>query len=815
MDLSFCHICRRIALAVFLVCSCASSLLANPVPIRSTDASPLVLFGAQSGKPSAADVRLTLETAKKAGYSEFMVYPRSGLEYEYMGEDWLDLVGNYLREAERLGMGIWLYDEFNWPSGSCHGKVTEDHPEFANTTCALYAKDDGSYDWRYFKAKATSANVFDEDAMKRFRKLTHEVYERRFSRYFGTVIRGIFTDEPGSEQWSATTDPGAEVEFRWYPGLERDYWAETGRNFRTDVEAYCRDNSKSTVWEDYTTVMGHAFRRAFIDPITAWCDRLGIVSTGHLMNEAAPLTAAVSNGLTLHVLKGLSYPCVDEIFTHTTTEQAEWLTLATAQHAIGRRGNGGAAELFALGPSDLSFDRMRQMIWLAATHKIDTYFLSLHHQSARGFIEKPHYSMFQSPFQPWFYDQSLFHETAREAARFAGKPFVCDVAVRYRERLAGRISKTRDGDMPLVALLRGLESRQFTVNLVEEDEMCEEPVVFDFDGEGIVEAGGRRFKDAAEALAFAGSCLPSKWRASELGATASDLLMRRYDDGSAVFLNLKEEDRALVFLKDGIEIPFMLPGRGVWIYRPVAEEWRLTIDRPNVRRIRFLADGAAKLFLEKPVKVRFATCALPEASAKVTLDGFPLSGSKECSFLGFGYDKDYLETDPVELGAGEHVFTCEGREDRGLFLPVLWMEGKFAVVEPDRIIELPDVVGNGPLSEFALADFSGKVTYSADVAVPKDARYIVLGTGHAAASVRLAGHDLGTRLFSPWRFEIPADLRGKTETLEITITTSVRPMFGIESDDIQGALPSGKPDWVKTIPSEHDVGLVFTYWSNE
>ena len=81
------------------------------------------------------------------------------------------------------------------------------------------------------------------------------------------------------------------------------------------------------------------------------------------MDEANPLSAAVSNGLTLHALKGLSYPCVDEIFTRTTTEKAEWLTFATAQHAISRRGNGGAVELFALGPSDLSFDRMRQMIW--------------------------------------------------------------------------------------------------------------------------------------------------------------------------------------------------------------------------------------------------------------------------------------------------------------------------------------------------------------------------------------------------------------------------------------------------------------------
>ena len=40
--------------------------------------SPLVPFGAQSGRPTEADVIKTLEDARKAGYSEFMVYPRSG-----------------------------------------------------------------------------------------------------------------------------------------------------------------------------------------------------------------------------------------------------------------------------------------------------------------------------------------------------------------------------------------------------------------------------------------------------------------------------------------------------------------------------------------------------------------------------------------------------------------------------------------------------------------------------------------------------------------------------------------------------------------
>ena len=82
----------------------------------------------------------------------------------------------------------------------------------------------------------------------------------------------------------------------------------------------------------------------------------------------------------------------------------------------------------------------------------------------------------------------------------------------------------------------------------------------------------------------------------------------------------------------------------------------------------------------------------------------------------------------------------------------------------------------------------------------------------AAATVRLDGRDLGTRLFAPWRYPVPTDLRGKKAKLEITVTTSVRPMFGKESDDVPGALPSNKPGWVKTIAPERNVGLNFATW---
>ena len=95
--------------------------------------------------------------------------------------------------------------------------------------------------------------------------------------------------------------------------------------------------------------------------------------------------------------------------------------------------------------------------------------------------------------------------------------------------------------------------------------------------------------------------------------------------------------------------------------------------------------------------------------------------------------------------------------------------------------------------------------------MPESAEAIVLDTGRSLASVKLGGHDLGTRLIAPWRYQVPADLRGKRAKLEITLTTSVRPMFGKESDDVPGALPSNKPSWVQTIPGE-TPGLFDARW---
>ena len=193
----------------------------------------------------------------------------------------------------------------------------------------------------------------------------------------------------------------------------------------------------------------------------------------------------------------------------------------------------------------------------------------------------------------------------------------------------------------------------------------------------------------------------------------------------------------------------------------------------------------------------------------MTLDGVPLVAARPCTFLGFGFDNGYRETERISLAPGEHVFTCVGYGDVGLFLPALWMEGDFAVADElsasrQVLHPLPERAPCGPLSSTGLADFAGKATYGADVDIPAGAESLEIGTGHAAATVRLGGCDLGTRLFAPWRFAVPAELRGTRQRLEITVTTSIRPIFGTGEFK--------RPSWVHMNPEETGTGLAYARW---
>ncbi|MFD4192657.1 glycosyl hydrolase [Amycolatopsis thermoflava] len=65
------------------------------------------------------------------GIYEAVVFPYGGASMQpaFLTEEWFTLIEHVLREAQRTGMKMWLFNDNNFPSGRAGLKVAEEHPE--------------------------------------------------------------------------------------------------------------------------------------------------------------------------------------------------------------------------------------------------------------------------------------------------------------------------------------------------------------------------------------------------------------------------------------------------------------------------------------------------------------------------------------------------------------------------------------------------------------------------------------------------------------------------------------------------------------
>ena len=76
-------------------------------------------------------MRLQIRLMADKGVRAAMPHPRFGMDRRfYLEEPYWDAMDAALDEARKAGSAIWLYDEYNWPSGGAGGRVTDGHPEF-------------------------------------------------------------------------------------------------------------------------------------------------------------------------------------------------------------------------------------------------------------------------------------------------------------------------------------------------------------------------------------------------------------------------------------------------------------------------------------------------------------------------------------------------------------------------------------------------------------------------------------------------------------------------------------------------------------
>lgn len=83
-------------------------------------------FWSWNGRLEEAELCRQIDIIKEMGFGGYFMHSRTGLETEYLGEEWFELTNKCADYGYGKGMEAWLYDEDRWPSGSAGGMVTKE-----------------------------------------------------------------------------------------------------------------------------------------------------------------------------------------------------------------------------------------------------------------------------------------------------------------------------------------------------------------------------------------------------------------------------------------------------------------------------------------------------------------------------------------------------------------------------------------------------------------------------------------------------------------------------------------------------------------
>lgn len=795
-----------------------------------TGISPLIEMTAITGRPDRGAVTRLLQTYHDADIDQMLIYPRSGLEIEYMSDEWMQFCRNCVEVADSLGMRIWLYDEYNWPSGNCKGQVTADGHEDLYPALMLFDNDgSGTYTHRIVHNQL-GADILNPDAVARFIALTHQRYYDEFSEYFGTVIPAIFTDEP-SFSYSTSRNGMLESNFTnfdndhfalaWYEGLEEDYAAASGRDFCDDVVAYLHGAESGTLWSTYYSIVGDRMRSVYVGTLSRWCEEHGIHLTGHLQYEKL-YKSVRCNGNILKMLSQFGIPGFDEANSDIdiNAREMEISGLSLVQYA-GRGKTGEICELFSVGPGDLTLSIQRQLMWMCSAFGVNNYLVAVSAMDARGNKEKNDWYYSSGPTQPWFDYYREFASEARKAAEYARKRYEPSVLVRVPSTWFMSLDKTPAFEVEGLKYLRFLEAllqHQVQYMLLDEDEtgqpglpvLCFGPDGFYVEGETQFYADVHAYMDHVNIITPREVVVYD-----ETGAEVRDVLVRSWADGTMTLVDLTDNDSSdrLLKVRGGRRSGTVrLAGHGAFaggfeemdMSQPglmIPAEFKapvMSMDGANLLRCIYTqADRSFAFAVEAPVDVRVLARQAVDALT-VTLDGHDVEICEPVDALPFGFRELFGASSVIRLEAGEHVLSVVDGGPDYRFLPGLYLAGEFSVC--DAILAPWDGAGR-ITSRDGLEGYAGTYEVTSPVDIPSsEGTVLALNTNLSCTEVLIDGKSLGKRAWAPYEWDIPSEYLGGTHDVTVRISTSVMSMFG----NI-GRLEAEQPyvDWLRIKPGQH------------
>lgn len=731
---------------------------------------PLIFMTSVAGKPTESKICEYLNSLKNNGIEQIMIYPRSGCEIKYLSEEWFQIVGYFLKYAKELEMKIWLYDDFNWPSGDAAGRVTE-IPEYRAKSIVIVGDNRGTIDSKsgddlYFDESYFS-DLMCDDAVEYFIKCTHEKYYEKFAQYFGNVIVGIFTDEP-AVGYSCKNDS-----IPYYDEMPRDYQKECGRDFYEDIKNLYPELSRICM-----KIIAKRFGECYLDRLKKWCDDHKILMTGHLMNDTTPFRSVKSSGNLLQNLSRFALPGIDEINTNLKSGWLQTLLGAT-QYAANE--NGAMAELFALGPCELTYTTKNCMMFMAACFKVDHYFLAISHMDLRGNMKITDFFNNFADDQPDFAGIKLLAQNVKIAARYAKQDFKPDVYIRYPTEVCAKHIIDGIEDYPLALLTNKLAFYQLQWKFITQNEQpCDAPII-EFNDSFEYCLGELVTADVEEICSqFDKNIIVY----DKTGAIPSGLFVRKYDNGDYIVINLSGESD--IYNIDGVD--YYLDKHGVFI-KGVSEKQFLSGERkelnidfkinylnPNITRSLYSPTNETTIVCDDNTDIVMAI----RNGEKVYLNGNEVGPIYSKTCLSNGFSELYSDSATLKLYKG--VNSLRAQNDFA-FMPTVFLIGDFVTnfdkqnIHSVAISKRPDSLSVGDNLEYF-----GTVEFETQLDIPDGAKAIELVGTQLYTSVYINDNLLQDKITGPYIYNFDSNLWGTKISLKIVQRSSMASMFG-DSDN--------------------------------
>jgi len=105
----------------------------------SLEYSPVVMWF-WNGAITPEGITYQLEKFREQNITEFFIHYCPGCDVEYLTDAHMELIKHVVKEAKRLGMHYWIYDEYEYPSGVAGGLILEKDPKYAQKEICCEAR---------------------------------------------------------------------------------------------------------------------------------------------------------------------------------------------------------------------------------------------------------------------------------------------------------------------------------------------------------------------------------------------------------------------------------------------------------------------------------------------------------------------------------------------------------------------------------------------------------------------------------------------------------------------------------------------------